>query len=87
LEVNAKDVDKGTAIKAVLLKMKISSDLAIAMGDSPNDVPGFKNVNLPIAINSDYDEVINNAKGSIPYFKNAVADAFNKYVFTEEDGK
>jgi hydroxymethylpyrimidine pyrophosphatase-like HAD family hydrolase len=67
--------------------MKLQPEDAIAMGDSPNDVAGFKVVDLPIAINSDYDEVINNAKGSIPYFKNAVADALQKFVFDKEDVK
>jgi HAD superfamily hydrolase (TIGR01484 family) len=80
IEINAITTSKSSAIEYILKKNNESKKDVAAIGDSPNDIPMFKKVSLPISVRTKNKEVIQASKYHIPKFKNAISVAINKYI-------
>ncbi|GHU32295.1 hypothetical protein FACS1894166_05320 [Bacilli bacterium] len=87
LEVNLFGVNKGSALKKISKQIKVPLEKFAAIGDSNNDLPALNEVSLPIAVKTHSKELIQAAKYYLPYKKNAVADAINKYILDNENHK
>jgi hydroxymethylpyrimidine pyrophosphatase-like HAD family hydrolase len=80
MEINMFGVNKGTAIQHIAKKEKINYDEIAAIGDSNNDLSAFDVAKLKIAVKSKSQKLIDTANYYLPYNKNAVADAIDKYL-------
>ncbi len=86
IEVNNASVDKGYAIKFVTEKSQLNKEDVLFLGDSNNDVPGFKESGFSIAIKPSNKKVIQFASTTIDHKKNAVSEAIHKYILSDESG-
>jgi hydroxymethylpyrimidine pyrophosphatase-like HAD family hydrolase len=80
LEITAKDINKGSAIKHILAETEIDKKDAIAIGDSQNDIPAFFECGDSYSIKSKDKKVLETASHSIPYFKNAIRDIISNII-------
>jgi HAD superfamily hydrolase (TIGR01484 family) len=80
IEINAITTSKASAARYILEKAGLTSADAAAFGDSPNDIPMFKEVSLPISIRTNKEKIIKATKYHIPKFRNGVSKAINKYI-------
>jgi hydroxymethylpyrimidine pyrophosphatase-like HAD family hydrolase len=80
IEVNAKGVSKGEAIKALCEILNININDTLCFGDSGNDIEMFKVVGVPVVMgNSEIEELHNLAK-----YKALNYDELGVYHFLRE---
>jgi hydroxymethylpyrimidine pyrophosphatase-like HAD family hydrolase len=84
MEINLLGINKGTAIQHIAKKENISYDEIVAIGDSNNDLSAFDVAKLKIAVKSKSKKLIDTANYYLPYKKNAVADAIDKYIISDD---
>ncbi|GMO14586.1 MAG: sugar-phosphatase [Mycoplasmoidaceae bacterium] len=80
IEITPLNISKASAVKLVQQIKRVTKNDCAAFGDSGNDIEMFKNVDLPIAINTKNMILKNIAKHEIPKFKNGVNKAIRKYI-------
>ncbi|GHU47838.1 hypothetical protein FACS1894218_3160 [Bacilli bacterium] len=87
MEVNSIGINKGFALQRISQEIKTPLKNFAAIGDSNNDLPALKKVSLPIAVKTHSKELIAASRYYLPYKKNVVSDAINKYILNDEVDK
>ncbi len=85
-EINSASINKGIALKKLGKMLNINMDEVMAIGDGDNDIPMFKVVGLPIAVNNATDDVKKYAKYITDTNLNGgVAKAITKYILNNKE--
>lgn len=80
--IGPKDISKGSAIKWLCNYLSISTDQALAIGDSFNDLTMFETVGYPVVMDNAHEAIKTYAKWIAPNNDDSgVAHTLNHYLF------
>ena len=85
LDIMAKDISKGNALKILSKKLDVDLSKVIAFGDNYNDLEMFKCVGMPIAVSNAVEDVKSIAKHiTISNDESGVAYALNNFILNNQ---